>query len=65
MRPTNPFNQDVKKNKAMIGSSVRTKYRYDDSFSRSTTGPAYHKAQVSKFQPKHKLNDRYAVEDEN
>ncbi len=69
MRSTKPFNTDVMKNKAATGSnsrnsSFRTMYRDEDSFSRST-GSAYHKAQVRGFQPKHKLNDWYAVEEEN
>lgn len=69
MRPAKPFNQDVRKNKAVIGSSARsgsarTKYRDEDSFSRSA-GLAYHKAQVRGLHPKHRLNDWYAVEEEN
>ncbi|SDY86607.1 DUF2934 domain-containing protein [Nitrosomonas sp. Nm33] len=63
MRLSKSFTKNVRKNRFVPGSGLEVMYRDEDFFSRSTIS-AYHKAQVRGFQPKHKLDDWYAAEEE-
>lgn len=63
MNSTKPFTKNIRKNKLVTGSSSKSMRRDEDYFSRSAVS-AYHKAQVRGFQPKHKLDDWYAAEEE-
>lgn len=63
MSSIKPFTKNVRKNRSVAGSGSKTMHRDEEFFSRSAVS-AYHKAQVRGFQPKHKLNDWHAVEEE-
>lgn len=63
MRSIKPFTKNVKRKRSLTGNGFHNQLMEDDCLSHSAIS-AYHKAQVRGLQPKHKLDDWYAAEEE-